>query len=43
MVGKISIKVSGPVKHGDFIYASNKLPGVGVTEEQLIADKGSLI
>lgn len=40
MVGKISIKVSGPVKHGDFIYASNKLPGVGVTEEQLIADKG---
>jgi hypothetical protein len=30
MVGKVPIKVSGPVKHGDFIYASNKLPGIGV-------------
>ncbi|XP_028391312.1 uncharacterized protein LOC114516131 [Dendronephthya gigantea] len=38
MVGKIPIKVLGPVKHGDHIYASNKLPGVGVTEEQLCID-----
>ena len=41
MIGKIPIKISGPVKHGDFIYASNKLPGVAVTEEQLCANKGS--
>lgn len=41
MVGKIKIKVSGPVKHGDFIFASNKLPGIAVTEDQLIADKGN--
>lgn len=40
MIGKIPIKVSGPVKHGDFIYASNRLPGVAVTEEQLCVDKG---
>ena len=40
MVGKVPIKVSGPVKHGDFIYASNKLPGIGVTEEQLCAEEG---
>ena len=42
MMGKIAIKISGPVKHGDFIYASPKLPGVGVTEEQLCADRGKV-
>ena len=42
MVGKIPIKVFGPVKHGDHIYASNELPGVGVTEKQLCADKSKL-
>ena len=43
MIGKIPIKVSGPVKHGDFIYASNKLPGIAVAEEKLTADKGTNI
>lgn len=40
MIGKIKIKVFGSVKHGDFIFASNRLPGVAVTENQLINDKG---
>ena len=40
MVGMVKVKVSGAVKHGDFIYASNELPGVAVTQDQLIAGKG---
>lgn len=39
MIGKIKVKVFGSVKHGDFIFASNRLPGVAVTENQLINDK----
>lgn len=40
MVGKVPIKIFGPVKQGDFIYASNTLPGVGVSQDHFHSDKG---
>ncbi|XP_046850463.1 uncharacterized protein LOC124443959 [Xenia sp. Carnegie-2017] len=42
MMGKIPVKVYGAVKHGEFLFASNKLPGVAVTEKQFKADNGNL-